>query len=137
LIGILQPLQNQQLGEPVEKALWGELEILEDESEEEEEDEEESEEEDEEDVGAGLQTPGGMETPGGLHSTMPSEFGGTESEFTLRKRKRGTETEEAAPPRSAYQVLPEQAVHTQGFFGSEKVYDLKAAQRQPTLDQDG
>jgi splicing factor 3B subunit 2 len=139
LIGILQPQQNQQMGEPVEKALWGELQAQEEEEEEEEESEEEEEQDDEDDVGAGLQTPGGLATPGGFVSTMPSEFGGTESigaEFTLRKRKRGTETDEA--PRSAYQVLPEQAVHSKGLFGSEKVYDLKATQRSnvPTLDQE-
>jgi splicing factor 3B subunit 2 len=134
LIGILQPQQNQQMGEPVEKALWGELQEIEDEESEEEESEEE-EEQDEEDVGAGLQTPGGLETPGGFMSTMPSEFGGTDSvaaEFTLRKRKRGTETDEA--PRSAYQVLPEQSASSKGFFGSEKVYDLKSTR--PTLDQE-
>jgi splicing factor 3B subunit 2 len=140
LIGILQPQQNQQMGEPVEKTLWGELqEQEEEESEEEESDEEVEQDEDDEDVGAGLQTPGGLATPGGFVSTMPSEFGGTESigaEFTLRKRKRGTETEEA--PRSAYQVLSEQAVQSKGFFGSEKVYDLKSSQRSnvPTLDQE-
>jgi splicing factor 3B subunit 2 len=136
LIGILQPQQNQQMGEPVERTIWGELQELEEESEEEESDEEE---EAEEDAGAGLQTPGGMETPGGLTSTVPSEFGGADSvaaDFTLRKRKRGTETEE--PPRTGYQVIPEQAVHTSGFFGSEKVYDLGTTRQHnlPVLDKD-
>ena len=58
------------------------------------------------------------------------------AEFTLRKRKRGTETEDA--PRASYQVLNEQAVSSKGFFGSDKVYDLKSAQRSnvPTLDQE-
>src|SRR6202012_1153039 len=88
LIGILQPQQNQQMGEPVERAIWGELQEVEEGSEEEESEEEE---EAEEDAGAGEQPPGGMETPGGLTSTVPSEFGGADSvaaDFTPRKRKR-------------------------------------------------
>ena len=132
LIGILQPQRNQQSGEPVEKTPWGELQAPEEESEE-EDSEEEEDDEDEEDVGAGLQTPSGMETPGGLASTMPSEFGGAESvggEFTLRKQRRGTETEEPGQTRSAYTVVPEVAASTKGFFGSDRVYDLKAAQAQ-------
>jgi splicing factor 3B subunit 2 len=132
LIGILQPQQNQQAGEPVEKSPWGELQAREEESEEEESDDEDEGDE-EEDVGAGLQTPSGMETPGGLTSAVPSEFGGGETvggEFTLRKQRRGTETEEPAPVRSAYQVVPEKAASAKGFFGSDRVYDLSAAQAQ-------
>ena len=128
VFGVLQTQQNPQIGEPVEKTIWGELQEPEEESEEEESEEEE--EGDEDDVGAGLQTPSGMETPGGMASTVPSEFGGAESiagEFNLRK-KRGTETEESTQPRSAYQVLPEQQTRVQGFFGGDRVYDLKAAQ---------
>ena len=139
VFGVLQTQQNQQLGEPVEKTLWGELQEPEEESEEEESDEEE--EGDEEDVGAGLQTPSGLETPGGMASTVPSEFGGAESiagEFNLRKQKRGTETEEYTQPRSAYQVLPEQQSRVQGFFGGDRTYDLKAAQTNnlPVLGQE-
>ena len=139
VFGVLQTQQNQQLGEPVEKTLWGELQEPEDESEEEEED---NEEEDQEDVGAGLQTPSGLETPGGMASTVPSEFGGAESmagEFDLRKQRRGTDTEESPHPRSAYQVLPEQQIKSQGFFGGDKAYDLKGAQQNanlPVLGQD-
>jgi splicing factor 3B subunit 2 len=132
LIGVLQNQQNQQMGEPVEKSLWGELQEQEEEeeSEEEESDEEEDEDEDEEESRAGQQT------PGGLKSTVPQEFSGIESvgaDFSLRKAKRGTETEEA--PRAAYQVLKEQAVSSTGFFGSDRVYDLKGARGGPTLDQ--
>ena len=139
VFGVLQTQQNQQLGEPVEKTLWGELQEPEEESEEEESDKEEEDEE--EGVGAGLQTPSGMETPGGMASTVPSEFGGAESisgEFNLRKQKRGTETEESTHPRSAYQVLPEQQARVQGFFGGDRTYDLKAAQQSnlPVLGQD-
>lgn len=136
---MLQPQQNAQLGEPVEKTLWGELQEPEEESEEEESDEEEDEG-DAEDVGAGLQTPSGLETPGGLVSTMPSEYGGAESvagEFDLRKQRRGTETEESTHPRTAYQVIPEQQAKVQGFFGGDRTYDLKAAQSNlPVLGQE-
>ena len=138
IFGVLQPQQNNQLGEPVEKTLWGELQEPEEESEEEESDGEE-EGGDEEDVGAGLQTPSGLETPGGMASTVPSEFGGAESiagEFNLRKT-RGTETEESAHPRSAYTVVPEQQARVQGFFGGDRTYDLKAAQSNlPVLGQE-
>ncbi|KAI9836197.1 MAG: hypothetical protein M1819_001534 [Sarea resinae] len=135
IFGVLQPQQNTQLGEPVEKTLWGELQEPEEESEEEESEEEEEEDEEEEEIGAGLQTPSGLETPSGMASTMPSEFGGAESvagEFDLRKHRRGTDTEESVH-RAAYQVLPEQSVRATGFFGSERGYDLRAAQGNQNL----
>ena len=138
IFGVLQPQQNTQLGEPVEKTLWGELQEPEEESEEEESDEED-EEGDSEDVGAGLQTPSGLETPGGMASTVPSEYGGAESvagEFDLRKR-RGIDTEESTQPRTAYQVIPEQQAKVSGFFGGDRTYDLKAAQSNlPVLGQE-
>ncbi|MCJ1279616.1 hypothetical protein MMC21_007440 [Puttea exsequens] len=139
IFGVLQPQQNTQLGEPVEKTLWGELQEPEEESEEEESDEED--EEGEEDAGAGLQTPSGMETPGGMASTVPSEYGGSESvagDFDLRKQRRGTETEESTQPRTAYQVIPEQRAQVSGFFGGDRTYDLKGAQQSniPMLGQE-
>ncbi|KAH0839253.1 hypothetical protein AYO21_05669 [Fonsecaea monophora] len=139
IFGVLQQTQNAQQGEPVEKELWGELQEQE-ESEEEEEDEDEEEEEEE--GGAGLDASTGMETPSGMTSAVPTEIGGTEtvSEFDLRKR-RGTETEESSHPRSAYQVIPERQTRVEGFFGGDRVYDLKAAQQHsasgvPVLGQD-
>lgn len=137
IFGVLQHQQPTQQGEPVEKDLWGELQAP-DESEEEEEEDEEEDEEDEEDAGPGLQTPSGVETPSGMASSVPTEVGGTESvsEFDLRKR-RGTETEESAHPRSAYQVIPEQQTRVQGFFGGDRAYDLKSAQNNlPVLGQE-
>ena len=138
IFGVLQPQQNTQLGEPVEKTLWGELQEPEEESEEEESDEED--EGGEEDVGAGLQTPSGTETPGGMASTIPSEYGGAESvaaEFDLRKQRRGTDTEESTYPRTAHQVIPEQRAQVSGFFGGDRTYDLKAAQSGlPVLGQE-
>jgi splicing factor 3B subunit 2 len=128
IFGVLQTQQNVQQGEPVEKDLWGELQAAEEESEEESEDEEE---ESEEDIGGGLQTPSGTETPSGMVSTIPSEYGATESvsgEFDVRKHHRGTETEETVHPRSAYHIIPEQQTRVQGFFGGDRTYDLKSAQ---------
>ncbi|KAI9837619.1 MAG: hypothetical protein M1837_002953 [Sclerophora amabilis] len=141
IYGVIQPQANNQMGEPVEKTLWGELQEPEEESEE-EGSEDEDEEGDEEDVSGGLETPSGLETPGGMSSTMPSEYGGEVSvsgDFDLRKQRRGTETEESVHPRSAYTVLPEKQGRVQGFFGSERAYDVNAAQRNqhlPVLDQE-
>ena len=140
IFGVLQPQQNTQLGEPVEKTLWGELQEPEEESEEEDDSDEEDDNGDAEEVGAGLQTPSGLETPGGMASTVPSEYGGAESvtgEFDLRKQRRGTDTEESTHHRTAYQVLPEQQARVSGFFGGDRTYDLKAAQSSlPVLGQE-
>ncbi|KAL8760976.1 MAG: hypothetical protein Q9184_002862 [Pyrenodesmia sp. 2 TL-2023] len=140
IFGVLQPQQNAQLGEPVEKTLWGELQEPEEESEEEDSEDEVEEENDAEDVGAGLQTPSGLETPDGMASTVPSEYGGAESvagEFDLRKYRRGTDTEESTQPRTAHQVIPEQQARVSGFFGGDRTYDLKAAQSSlPVLGQE-
>ncbi|KAL1967232.1 hypothetical protein VTN77DRAFT_3278 [Rasamsonia byssochlamydoides] len=137
IFGVLQTQQNVQQGEPVEKDLWGELQPPEEESEEESEEEEEA---DEEDIGEGLQTPSGLETPSGIVSTVPSEFGTAESvagEFDVRKHHRGTETEESTQPKTAYQVIPEQRSRVQGFFGGDRVYDLKAVESNiPVLGAD-
>ena len=136
IFGVLQPQQNTQLGEPVEKTLWGELEEPEEESEEEESDEEDA---NAEDVGAGLQTPSGLETPGGLASTIPSEYGGAESvtgDFDLRKR-RGIDTEESSHPQRLYTELTEKKTAVSGFFGGDRTYDIKAAQHDmPVLGQE-
>ncbi|KAI0137150.1 hypothetical protein BJ170DRAFT_45514 [Xylariales sp. AK1849] len=131
IFGIMQPTQAAPAsGEPVERNLWGELQAPDEESEEEEE-QDEDEEEDEEDVGAGLETPSGMETPGGLASSVPTEYGTqTESaagDMDLRKNRRGYDTEESTHPRSAYTVIPERQARAEGFFGSDRTYDLSKA----------
>ncbi|KAI1164765.1 hypothetical protein F5B18DRAFT_236184 [Nemania serpens] len=139
IFGIMQPNQAAPpSGEPVERNLWGELQQPEEESEEEEEDEDEDE--DEEDIGAGLQTPSGLETPGGITSTVPTEYGThTESvagEMDLRKQRRGFETEESMHPRAAYTVLQERQSRAEGFFGSDRVYDMKNAGDMRVLGQE-
>jgi splicing factor 3B subunit 2 len=131
-----QTQQQAPLGQLVEKTLWGELQPREVESEEEEsEDEEESEEEEGDEEHGGTETPGGLETPGGYASTMHGDYPahGTETsvagEMDLRKERRGYDTEESSAPRSAYTVLPERQVRAEGFFGSDRAYDVAAAQR--------
>jgi splicing factor 3B subunit 2 len=131
-------------GEPIERTLWGELQPPAEESEEEESEEEEGSEDEEDDVPGGLQTPSGLETPGGYASTVHTDFPGhgppgVESsmagEFDLRKTRRGYETEEShTGPRTAYQVLPERQGRSDGFFGSDKTYDL--SRQAPVLGQD-
>lgn len=91
--------------------------------------EEEEEEEEEEEAIDSIHAQSGLETPSGLVSTVPSEFGAAENiggEFDVRKHHRGTETEEYTQPKAAYRVIPEQASRVQGFFGGDRVYDLKA-----------
>ncbi|KAI0161575.1 hypothetical protein GGR57DRAFT_362269 [Xylariaceae sp. FL1272] len=131
IFGIMQPNQAAPpSGEPIERNLWGELQEPEEESEEEEEEEDEDEDEDE-DVGAGLQTPSGLETPGGFASSVPTEYGTqTEAiagEMDLRKTRRGFDTEESSHPRQAYTVLQERQTRAEGFFGSDRAYDIKNA----------
>lgn len=129
IYGTATQQQSIPQGERVEKELWGELLPPAEDEEEEEESEEEDEEEDEDMTGT--ETVGGMTTPGGMQSTLPSEFGGMESvagNFALQKQRRGTETEESTGPRTAWQVIPEQASKISGFFGSDRTYDLKASQ---------
>ncbi|KAK8133768.1 hypothetical protein PG984_005780 [Apiospora sp. TS-2023a] len=129
IFGIMQPTQAAPpSGEPVERTLWGELQPPEEESEEEEDEDEEDEDDDEEGMEAGLQTHSGIETSAGLASSVPTEYGTqTESvagEMDLRKNRRGYETEESTHPRSAYTVIPERQARAEGFFGSDRAYDL-------------
>ncbi|TFA97578.1 Pre-mRNA-splicing factor sap145 [Trichoderma ghanense] len=121
-------------GDAVERTLWGELQPREEESEEEEEESEEEEEEDDE-VPGGTEDVSGLETPGGYTSTVQPDYSqqGVETsiagEMDLRKQRRGYETEESSAPRSAYTVVPERQIRAEGFFGSDRAYDISAAQR--------
>jgi len=138
-----QDLVKQQEEKPraieVDRTLWGELQPYKEEEDEDEDEEEEDEEEDNKELeSSGLKTPfAGTETPGGITSTVPTDFGlGLQSveEFTLRKQKRGTETEESNHPRKAGQVLQERSIRAEGFFGGEKAYNLNP--NAPVLGQE-
>lgn len=122
---------TQSQVEPIDRSIWGELKPPEEDEEEESEEEDDDEEEEDPDVPGGLQTPGGLETPGGFISSVPTDYHGpgVESsmagEFDLRKQRRGYETEDSvAAPQSAYQVIPERQTRAEGFFGSDRTYDL-------------
>lgn len=125
--------QQDQLGVPVERTLWGELQPRAEESEEEEDSEDEDDEEEQDDDER--QEAGGLETPSGYASTFhgdePPQGAETSiaGEMDLRKERRGYDTEESSAPRSAYTVLPERQVRAEGFFGSDRAYDIAAAQR--------
>ena len=139
IFGVMQQQsQHQRTGEPVERTLWGELEEPEESEEEEESEEDEDEAGDDEEVATGMQTSGAKTS--GTASVEPSVYGGAESvhgDFTLRKQRRGTETEESSHPRSAGQIIPEQNVRSQGFFGSDRTYDMsKVPSGVPVLGQE-
>ncbi|KAF2688661.1 DUF382-domain-containing protein [Lentithecium fluviatile CBS 122367] len=128
--GILQEVAlPTREGEAEERTIWGVLRPEgESDAEESEEEEEDSDEEDDE----GQEDASGLRTHTSMASALPSEIGGTETiggEFTLRKQRKGIETEEPSAPRSAFQVLPEKNIHATGFFGGEHAYDLDAARR--------
>lgn len=126
--------------EPIDRTLWGELQPREESEEEESEEEEESDEE-EEVPGGGIETPSGLETPSGMVSSVPTDYPATgvetsaAGEMDLRKTRRGIDTEEPTHPRSAYTVIPEaQGRGAEGFFGSERTYDLRG--QMPVLGQE-
>lgn len=134
-----QAAQPLAASEPVDRTLWGELQPREDESEEEESDEEKSDEEEEEDVPGGTETSTGLESPAGMASSVPTDYPGhgvetsIAGELDLRKQRRGFDTEESSHPRAAYQVIPERQQRTEGFFGSDRVYELpQQQQRSPS-----
>ncbi|KAL5533096.1 hypothetical protein ACEPAF_4872 [Sanghuangporus sanghuang] len=139
VFGVLPKASDNQLGEPVDKNVWGELEP---EEEEEESESEEEEEEEEEEVEAaptdGMQTPSGMETPSGMTSVVSTVAGGLETPDFLELRKNAgrsqTETSDISP-RSLYQVVPERQTSVRGLMGSDRAYDVSvvAAANVPVL----
>lgn len=136
LFGVLQPQQQTQQGEPVERDLWGELQESEESEAESEEEEEDDEEDDEGEGETDAVSPGGLETPSGMDSVAPSEFLGSENvsgDFDVRKHHHGIETEDFGHPRSAYQVIPERQTNVEGFFGGDRAYDLGGTSGKPPV----
>ena len=142
-----------QLGEPVDKELWGELQPEEGASsmglhaqradvgaEEEEESEEESEDEEAAEAAPadGLQTPSGMATPSGLASIVSTVPGGLETPDFLELRKNAGRAGDGAEagPRALYQVVPERQTAVRGLMGSERGYDVGAAAGVPVLGEE-
>ncbi|KIJ34644.1 hypothetical protein M422DRAFT_181765 [Sphaerobolus stellatus SS14] len=142
VFGVLPKANDQNIGEPVNKELWGEL-LPEEEEEEEESDEESEEEETQETIPAdGMQTPSGMETPSGMASVVSTVPGGLETPDFLELRKNAARApSEAAEsgPRSLYQVVPERQTSVRGLMGSERGYDISAVasgQQVPVLGEE-
>ncbi|KAI9574157.1 hypothetical protein HD554DRAFT_2044895 [Boletus coccyginus] len=130
VFGVLPKVSDVNIGEPIDKNTWGELEP-EEEEEEEEEEESESEAEEAPEAAApadGLQTPSGLETPSGLTSVVSTVAGGLETPdfLELRKTAPSREREEDTGPRSLYQVVPEKQTSVRGLMGSERGYDVAA-----------
>ncbi|KAL0576925.1 hypothetical protein V5O48_005071 [Marasmius crinis-equi] len=134
VFGVLPKAGDGEMGEPVDKEPWGELEP--EEEEEESESEEESEEEEAEPAPAdGTQTPSGLETPSGMASVVSTIAGGLETPDFLELRKNAarapSEAADTAGPRSLYQVVPEKQTSVRGLMGSERGYDVGAVASAP------
>ncbi|KAH7889189.1 hypothetical protein F5I97DRAFT_1923764 [Phlebopus sp. FC_14] len=136
VFGVLPKVGETNIGEPIGRDPWGELEPEEEEEEEEESSESEAESEAEEEAAAhpaadatGLQTPSGLETPSGFTSVVSTVAGGLETPDFLELRKTTTawgEKEDEGGPRSLYQVVPEKQTSVRGLMGSERGYDVSA-----------
>ncbi|KAF7309656.1 PSP domain-containing protein [Mycena indigotica] len=125
VFGVLPKATDANMGEPIDKSVWGELEP---EEEEEEESEEEGSDVDEEMPAPadGLQTPSGLETPSGMTSVVSTVAGGLETPDFLELRKGRAASEVHDGPRSLYQVVPEKQTSVRGLMGSERGYDVSA-----------
>ncbi|KZT71349.1 DUF382-domain-containing protein [Daedalea quercina L-15889] len=129
VFGVMPKNNDADMGEPVDRNLWGELEPEEEEEEEESEEESEEEEQPEPVTQDGMQTPSGLETPSGMTSVVSTVAGGLETPDFLELRKHaGRAPSEAADtgPRSLYQVVPEKQTSVRGLMGSERGYDVSA-----------
>ncbi|KAF8634511.1 hypothetical protein AX15_000844 [Amanita polypyramis BW_CC] len=127
VFGVLPKVTDTNIGEPVDKELWGELEPEEEEEEEESEEEEEEEEAAEPTPMDGMQTPSGMETPSGMASVVSTVAGGLETPDFLELRKSSQRSVSEAVdsgPRSLYQVIPEKQTSIRGLMGSDRAYDV-------------
>ncbi|GBE81817.1 Pre-mRNA-splicing factor sap145 [Sparassis crispa] len=129
VFGVLPKNNDADMGEPVDRNMWGELEPEEEEEEEESEEESEEEEAPEPTPADGLQTPSGLETPSGMTSVVSTVAGGLETPDFLELRKHGGRAQSEAAetgPRSLYQVVPEKQTSVRGLIGSERGYDVSA-----------
>lgn len=134
VFGVLPKASDADMGEPIDKNMWGGLEPEEEEEEEESEEESEEEETVEPAPADGLQTPSGLETPSGMTSVVSTVAGGLETPDFLELRKHSSRSaSEAAEtgPRSLYQVVPEKQTSIRGVMGSERGYDVSAVTGAP------
>ncbi|KAJ9067442.1 hypothetical protein DSO57_1039069 [Entomophthora muscae] len=113
---------EDEIVEPVDRTLWGDLvsdeEVVEEEEEEEEDDDEEDEDEPVETV---VDMKEGMATPSGLVSVASGLE--TPQEIELRKDARNDTNQ----PKRLYHVLPQKETSAKGqFMGSQYTYDTGA-----------
>ncbi|KAG5439138.1 hypothetical protein PCANB_001437 [Pneumocystis canis] len=133
VFGIVQPQAPPDSGEPVERQLWGQLEDIEDESEQ----EDEEYEDDGNDLGSSTQETfddietSGVETPSGMVSSVPS---GIETPEYIELRKQRFSDIKADSEKSFYQPIAEQQSRIKGFMGSEYIYNLSDVNKLPVLD---
>ncbi|WVW86082.1 hypothetical protein I302_108121 [Kwoniella bestiolae CBS 10118] len=132
VFGVMQgaEIANQ---DQIDRTLWGEIEQMDEESEEEESDEEEEADEEEpapvrsgNAPADGLETPSGLATPSGYNSVVSTVPGGLETpDFVdLRKNTRAESEDVPSGPRELYQVIPERETSSRGFMGSSTAYDI-------------
>ncbi|KAG2174197.1 hypothetical protein INT43_004218, partial [Umbelopsis isabellina] len=125
-----QEAAPEDVVQPMDKKLWGELDSdIEEEEEDEEEEEEGEEEETEQAEGeAGEEQTNedalaeGLVTPSGMASVASGLE--TPDFIELRKNTRKAVAPESDEPKHLYQVLPEVQKNIQGFMGSQHGYNL-------------
>ncbi|KAG5518882.1 hypothetical protein PMAC_002413 [Pneumocystis sp. 'macacae'] len=130
VFGIVHPQPPPDSGEPVEKQLWGQLEDIEDESEEEDEEYREDEGRDSDltsqELLDGIETSSGVETPSGMVSSVPS---GIETPEYIELRKQRVSDVEVDSGKTFYQPIAEQQSRIKG----EYIYDLSDVNKHPVL----
>ncbi|QSL67145.1 hypothetical protein MERGE_001534 [Pneumocystis wakefieldiae] len=133
VFGIVQPQAPPDTGEPIVRQLWGQLEDIDEESEQEDDEEEEQRDfaMNNQEMFDGIETPSGVETPSGMVSSVPS---GIETPEYIELRKQRIPEVEVDSGRSFYQPLAEQQSRIKGFMGSEHIYDLSSVNKLPVLD---
>jgi len=126
IFGVFHGEVKKNLGEPVDKALWGELLPQEEEGSDEEESEEEEEAEAEE--GEAVDTPGAT-SRGGFVPLEPTRVESAAGEFKAVKPRGGDVT--ATHSGTLYHVLEEKENRITGIFGSSRTYELDKVTSKP------
>ncbi|KAK1236489.1 hypothetical protein PQX77_000266 [Marasmius sp. AFHP31] len=145
VFGVLPKANDGDMGEPIDKDLWGELEpeeghcfhgyIVYIRNRRVKRRKRRRRRKAEPTPADGMQTPSGLETPSGMASVVSTIAGGLETPDFLELRKNAarapSEAAEASGPRSLYQVVPEKQTTVRGLMGSERGYDVGAVASAP------
>ena len=135
LFGVFHGEVKKNLGEPVEKALWGVLR-----PQEEEESDAEASDDDEEEEEEEQQTDTMDMSPGGFVPVEPTRVESAAGEFKTVKPRGGDAN--ATHSGTLYQVLEEKESRITGIFGTSRTYDLDkvsstpATHEHPLLDRE-